>query len=162
MPIQQAAKNVLFLFAIAGADAAVIERALPPVATLTPYLAPLCKAADPLFSKLCTFKPVDLAQGACQNIPNKCNIHYPASFTASLNQDNGGACQVVVYADSGCTGKAIKSGGLSTSQSGCVGTTNPEKLVGGDLPGLGLVDGSQALPFGFLSAQLVCGGGGGQ
>ncbi|KAK7907905.1 hypothetical protein PG985_015208 [Apiospora marii] len=156
--MQQFTKIVLSLVAIAGADAAAIERAFPPIATLTPYLAPLCKTADPIFSNLCTFNPVSLTQGGCQNIPNTCNIHYPASFTASLNQDNGGVCQVVVYSEPGCTGSPIKSGGLSTSQTGCVGSTYPGKLVGG-LPAVGLVDGGQALPFGFQSAQLICGGG---
>lgn len=127
------------------------------IATLTPYLAPLCKTADPVFSNLCTFNPVSLTpSNGCQNIPNSCNIHYPASFTASLSLNNGGACQVVVYSESGCTGSPIKSGGLSTDQTGCIESTYPGKLVGGG--GLGVVNGGNILPFGFKSANLDCSG----
>ncbi|KAK6864637.1 hypothetical protein PG990_005921 [Apiospora arundinis] len=154
--MQQFTKVVLSLLAIAGADAAVIERTYDSIATVTPYLAPLCKTADPVFSNLCTFDPVSLTQSnGCQNIPNTCNIHYPASFTASLNQNNGGSCQVVVYSESGCTGNPIQSGGLSTQQSGCVESTYPGKLVTGG--GLGVVNGGNILPFGFKSVKLVCG-----
>ncbi|KAK7951301.1 uncharacterized protein PG986_007029 [Apiospora aurea] len=155
--MQQVAKIALSFLAIAGAYAAAIDRPAGNIATLTPYLAPLCKTADPVFSNLCTFSPVTLSQsGECQNIPNTCNIHYPASFTASLNQNNGGGCQVVVYSESGCTGSPISSGGLSTDQTGCVESTYPGKLVSGG--GLGVVNGGNILPFGFKSANLVCGG----
>ncbi|KAK8049698.1 hypothetical protein PG994_011428 [Apiospora phragmitis] len=155
-PTQQVAKIALSLLAIAGADAAVIERTPLAVATVTPYLAPLCKTVDVVFSNLCTFNPVTLTQsGRCQNVPNTCNVHYPASFTASTNQDNGGSCQVVVYSESGCTGSPISSGALSTQQSGCIESTYPGKAV---TDGVGLVNGGNILPFGFKSAQLVCGG----
>ncbi|KAK7970569.1 hypothetical protein PG996_001002 [Apiospora saccharicola] len=156
MPTQQVVNVVLPLLAVVGAHAAVIERApLAPVATVALYLAPTCETLNPVFQNLCTFDPVTLAQGVCQNIANTCNVHYPASFKASLNKNNGGACQVYVYPNSDCTGRPIESGSLSTTQTGCVGTTYPGKVVT-KLPG-GLVDGSQVLPFGLQSAKLVCG-----
>lgn len=127
------------------------------VATVQPYLGPLCQVTNVALGLLCKFDRVTLAAGGeCTNIGNTCAVHYPTSFTAQLSEapDLGTTCRVSVWAKRDCGGAKAQTGPLTGKPSMCSNSLFPQKLVEGGQVSHPLE--GPLLPFGFESLKLEC------